>query len=245
MFRGGRSKERTEGKAQGTGPRLSPPQLRDGLRARGLPLGDQDFAVLLARVDQERRGEVSYGDFCGTLKLKQMRNEHPEIAVRPSSAPTTTGATIGYGYRGPETCVDDRRVRGSEGFRGKAAPALGDSLDLDGGLFHLNPFTSGWPNPNFTTTMIPPTDKSGDGPLGYRPSRRQSPASAPGSRLTGVRPGTQGQTLHLFGDESRLWGYGSEEAEADFRRALGKKSRYARCYLGSLGLNTNIDHLRK
>lgn len=117
-----------------------------------------------------------------------------------------------------------------------------DDLNLDGGVFHLNLATQGCTNPNFTTTMIPVVERfsksdevegratcrarSAPADIGsYRPHRRQSPAPAPGLRYTGCRPGSQGQSVLISDNHSRLWSLTGEEAEMSFRHVLGIKAR--------------------
>ena len=109
------------------------------------------------------------------------------------------------------------------------APA-GDH-DLDGGVFHRNPATDGFVNPNFTTTMVPAWEDDGKGRGawgggGRRQGRRQSPAPAPAltAACTVVQPRNRGQTV--IGDNRfQPWNETGAGAERRFRQDLGAKAR--------------------
>lgn len=227
---------------------LSPSALRTGLRFLGMPLGDKDFVALVTKADRDGRGQVSYKNFCETLGLDQIdfdvidekggkanAGKEADHLKRPSSAPPLLASqAIGRGF---SSSVSGERY--PEGGDGRARPRVMRVLtsssvaSLDGGLFHRNPATDGCTNPNFTTTMIPPTwGVRDDGRHGnvYRPSRRPSPAPAPAAALTGVRPRVDGQTLLVCGgdDQCRVWSETGVEAERVFRRGFGVKARWGR-----------------
>lgn len=213
---------------ENTPPPLSHAELRAGLASLGVPLNDEDFTTLLANTDLDHKGQVSYPDFCQTLKLHRLYNERRKSTQ--TSPAVLTSQCIGQGavVREDKASSGDGGGGGGGSARRKAmelAPA--DNLNLDGGLFHCNPATVGCTNPNYTTTMIPAwTEQRGRVDPAYRPKRRQSPAPAPGLRYTGYRPGYQGQTVLLSDNHPRLWSSTGEEAELNFRHILGVKARY-------------------
>lgn len=210
-------------------PPLSPAALQAGLGSLGVPLGNKDFVALMATVDPDHRGEVSYPTFCKALKLHRLRGGSGggSATQRPSSAPLqrmssrSTGGGEGGGYA---------RRRAME-----LAPPADAHTDLEGGVFHVNPATHGCANPNFTTTMIPVGSREGRsaqhlGAETYRPKRRQSGDEA--------RTKAHKQTLLVVGGGDRVerWNEAGTEAERCFRKGFGVKMRYARQGIISKGL---------
>lgn len=237
-------------------PPLSPSALRIGLGSLGIPLGDSDFVTLIASVDPNNRGQVSYSDFCGALRLHQIRgyrcDKLPGAKTRRSSsvgapssrASQTTGRNSGVTAVGAtdalEACVTAGRTSGGAARR-VAMELVPDDSDenLDGGVFHRNPATDGCANPNFTTTMLSPWNergrcKSARGVEAYGPTRRPSSAPAYGPRDAEFRTTSQGQTLFVGSGgatQSQQWKEAGVQAEKCFRLGLGVKTRYSQLFL--------------
>lgn len=198
---------------------LSYRELRTGLGSLGVQLGGDDFVTLLAKADPHRSGKVSYPRFCEILGLHRMRGKHED----PSPKRTAIALSREPSHQERETRSDDRAsIEFCTRRQAMMSSKPRNDLDLEGGVFHRNPSTFGCQNPNYTTTMIRP---GSEGSLKYRPKRHQSPAPAPGLRHAGCRPESQGQTVLLGDNRSSLWSWTGEEAEMNFRRALGVKSR--------------------
>ncbi|CAM9319621.1 unnamed protein product, partial [Discosporangium mesarthrocarpum] len=211
--------------------------LRSRLSSLGVPLGDEDFASMLAHIDptSSGRGYVSYQDFCRSMRLHHLGekiNLSRSSASRNRSKPsdplvTAASTTAAVGSESPPSGL---HLQSGPARRHALALSPSDDLTLDGGILHHNPATAGCPNPNFTTTMT--GGGRGDGrsryecELGratsltrsgscngrtwhYRPKRHQSPAPAPAAQGTGRRPGSQGQTV-MLGEEVNVnsWGGG-------------------------------------
>lgn len=222
---------------------LSPAELRAGLDSLGIPLSDADLGTLVAKTDPDRRGEVSYADFCDTLKLHYISDDEqqrPTTSHQRNCSADAAALLTSYDIGKGTTMSPRNDGGGGLGSARRRAMALTprDDANLDGGLFHRNPATEGCANPNFTTSMIPPAwnrgrhygrgrerSRSMSDIGGYRPGRRQSPAPAPGLRYTGGLPSSQGQSVLLSDNHSRLWSSTGEEAEISFRHVLGIKSR--------------------
>lgn len=197
---GGNNSNNDDDHARGTPSPLSPSALRAGLGSLGVPLGDDDFVTLIATTtDPDRRGEVSYSNFCEALNLHRLSSsdffdDHRRVGKsggagsppqRSSSAPprprssqtTRQGAAVGGSGGGG----DSKRERGGGGEGGgyarrramKLAPPADARTDLEGGVFHLNPATHGCANPNFTTTMIPVWNRRGGGTAQRQQQQRQ------------------------------------------------------------------------
>lgn len=156
-------------------PILSPAELRAGLGSLGIPLGDADLKTLVGKTDPNRRGQVSYGDFCDTLRLHRISCGHdpqnpqhhsPRTSRKQQgngslseSANVLTSYDIGQGEEGvlvsPRRSGGGGRIGLGSARRRARSLAPADDVNLDGGLFHRNPATEGCRNPNFTTSMIP------------------------------------------------------------------------------------------
>lgn len=232
-------------------PPLSPSALRTGLGSLGIPLGDSDFVTLIASVDPDNRGQVSYSEFCEALRLRQLCGDRcdklPDANKRRSSsvgAPSSrasqatgkhSGVTALDATDAVEACVTGGRTAGGAARR-MAMELVPDDSDenLDGGVFHRNPATDGCANPNFTTTMLSPWNERGGckgtcGTVAYRPTRRPSSAPAPGARDAELRTASQGQTLFVGSGgatQSQQWQEAGVQAEKCFRLGLGVKTRY-------------------
>lgn len=234
-----------------TPPSLSPSALRAGLGSLGIPLGDDDFFALIATADPDRRGEVSYPNFCEALNLHRLHSSDlfnddnrrgsnrrsrgkgggaGSPPQRSSSAPprprssqiTRHGPTVG----GDGGCSERGGQGGGYARRRamKLAPPADARTDLEGGVFHLNPATHGCTNPNFTTTMIPVWNRGAGGAAQRRQSAEGGYRSKRRQSPAGVHTKAKRQTVYVVGEGAPFNETGAE-AEKVFRRGLGVKMR--------------------
>ena len=213
-------------------PCLPPSALRRGLSSLGVPLGDEDFLSLMATVDPERRGEVSYAGFCEALRLHKLRDNHDAaVATRRTSAtPTVSSQSMGQvlstggvanagGKGGPKEHGVRRAAR-----RRALDLVTHAEMNLDGGIFHRNSATENCANPNFTTTMV-----KSCGDEKYYPGTRQPLALARSSGNTLPGDLTKKDFVGEKGRSPQRWSETVGEAEVAFRRCLGTKIRCESC----------------
>ncbi|CAM9572781.1 unnamed protein product, partial [Choristocarpus tenellus] len=203
--------------------RVSPQTLRSKLSSLGVPLGDEDFTTLLARINPSGHGDVTYKDFCNSLHLPCYQGGHDIGGMRASD--DTAAESVPLESHPFTSAIQNRAL----------ALMVSDELTCDGGLFHHNEATAGCTNPNFTTTMIAGQDTQRSS-ISYRPKRHQSPAPAPAARRSGCRSGSQGQTVVLGGDQPESWAL-MDEGELGFSRS----SPYGSGSAGQKSKRTCID----
>ena len=213
-------------------PCLLPSALRRRLSSLGVPLGDEDFLALMATVDPERRGEISYAGFCEALRLHKLRDNHGATVAtqRTSATPTLSSqsmaqvlSTGGVANAGGKGGSKERGVRRAARRRALDL-ATHAEMNLDGGIFHRNPATINSTNPNFTTTMV-----KSCGDEKYCPGTRQPPALARSSGNTLPGDLTKKGFVGEEGRSPQRWNETVGEAEVAFRRCLGMKSRCESC----------------
>lgn len=216
---------------------LSRSALRRGLSSLGVPLGNEDFAALMATVDPMRRGEISYADFCKTMGLHQVRDDcfRADTTLRPTSQPPSiSDMPVGQGVAsGSKSSNIDAGGRGRPGetegggrTRRRAMTFTPpDVTNLDGGIFHRNPATYDYTVPTFTTTMVTNASR---GITNYGPRNRQSPvvARSPPHIFSSGGDLNDDDAVGMRGRRSpQRRSETAEEAESKFRRCLGNIPR--------------------